>query len=73
MTVLVQQHHVADKMLSHCQGFSGNSLYAVPGNLDLVWKEELSVMEFPRENLQFREKLGEGQFGEVGGLHLLGL
>ena len=47
------------------QGFSGNSLYAVPNNLDLLWQEELNVMELPRENLQFVEKIGEGQFGEV--------
>ena len=47
------------------QGLSGNSLYAVPNNMDLLWKEEISVMEFSRENLQFVEKLGEGQFGEV--------
>ena len=47
------------------QGFSGNSLYAVPTNMELMWKEDLAVMEFPRENLIFKEKLGEGQFGEV--------
>ena len=47
------------------QGVSGNNVYAVPSNLDLLWKEELSVMEIPRENLKMVEKLGEGQFGEV--------
>ena len=46
-------------------GVSGNTVYAVPNNLDLTWKEDLSVMEFPRDNLHFVEKLGEGQFGEV--------
>ncbi len=46
------------------QGVSGNNVYAVP-NADLLWKEDLSVIEFPRDNLKFLEKLGEGQFGEV--------
>ena len=44
---------------------SGNTVYAVPNNIDFSWQEDLSVMEFPRENLKFVEKLGEGQFGEV--------
>ena len=43
---------------------SGNSAYAAP-NTDLLWKEDLAVIEFPREHLKFLEKLGEGQFGEV--------
>jgi len=47
------------------QGLSGNSLYAVPNNIDLLWKEEPSIMELPPENLLFVEKLGEGLFGEV--------
>ncbi len=46
------------------QGLTGNSTYAAPST-DLLWKEELAVIEFPRENLKFMEKLGEGQFGEV--------
>ena len=33
--------------------------------MDTLWTEDFSVMEFPRENLRFVEKLGEGQFGEV--------
>ena len=47
------------------QGFSGNSMYAVPNSLDLLWKDDLAVLEFPRDSLHFIEKLGEGQFGEV--------
>ena len=46
------------------QGVSGNNLYSVPHS-EMLWKEDFSVMEFPRENLKFVEKLGEGQFGEV--------
>ena len=52
--------------LPNIQGVSGNNVYAVPGNLDFLWAEELSVMEFPREKLKSVQKLGEGQFGEVG-------
>ena len=47
------------------QGASGNSVYSTPCNMDTLWTEDFSVMEFPRENLRFIEKLGEGQFGEV--------
>ena len=39
-------------------------MYSSPGNLDLV-DNELDVIEFPRENLCFIERLGEGLFGEV--------
>ena len=46
------------------QGVSGNNVYAVPGNLDLV-DSDPDIIEFPRDNLRFVEKLGEGQFGEV--------
>lgn len=31
----------------------------------LDWNDDLTVLEFPRESLSFREKLGEGMFGEV--------
>lgn len=43
---------------------SGNCVYAVPGDI-IHSKEEVQVPEFPRQDLQFVEKLGEGQFGEV--------
>ncbi|KAK2191810.1 hypothetical protein NP493_45g07003 [Ridgeia piscesae] len=47
------------------QGASGNSVYSTPTGMDMLWTDDFSVMEFPRENLRFVEKLGEGQFGEV--------
>ena len=41
-------------------------MYAVPDDPEAVWIDDLSsVIEFPRENLKFVEKVGEGQFGEV--------
>ena len=52
-----------DYVYSH-QGVSGNNVYAVP-NAELLLSIDVSVNEFPRENLRFIEVLGEGQFGEV--------
>ena len=46
------------------QGVSGNNVYAVP-NAEILLTLEHSVTQFPRDNLQFIEVLGEGQFGEV--------
>ena len=46
------------------QGVSGGHVYGVP-NPDLLWQEDLNVMEIPREKITFVEKLGQGQFGEV--------
>lgn len=46
------------------QGVSGNNVYAVP-NAEILLTLEHSVAQFPRDNLQFIEVLGEGQFGEV--------
>ena len=46
------------------QGVSGNSVYSIP-NAELLLSIDLSIVEFPRENLRFVEVLGEGQFGEV--------
>ena len=43
---------------------SGNSVYSIP-NAELLLSIDLSIVEFPRENLRFVEVLGEGQFGEV--------
>ncbi|XP_013381472.1 discoidin domain-containing receptor 2 isoform X1 [Lingula anatina] len=50
--------------IMNIQGVSGNNVYAAP-NPDFLYREDVTVMELPRENLKFIEKLGEGQFGEV--------
>nr|XP_057922945.1 discoidin domain-containing receptor 2-like isoform X2 [Doryrhamphus excisus] len=42
---------------------SGHSITAV--NLNLFAGTDPSMREFPRDKLTFKEKLGEGQFGEV--------
>ena len=61
-------HYAASDIVEslNIQGVSGNNVYAVPNpEMQNLWKEDLAVMEFPRENLKFLEQLGEGQFGEV--------
>lgn len=41
-------------------------MYAVPAlTVDSLTRKDISAAEFPRQQLIFREKLGEGQFGEV--------
>ena len=47
---------------------SGNSIYSVP-NAELLLSLDVTVNEFPRENLRFLEVLGEGQFGEVSSIY----
>ncbi len=43
-------------------------MYAVPAlTVDSLTRKDISAAEFPRQQLIFREKLGEGQFGEVSG------
>lgn len=37
--------------------------------MDLLSGKDVVVEEFPRKLLTFKEKLGEGQFGEVGALY----
>ena len=51
--------------LPNIQGVGGNNIYALPDNLEPMWLEDFSVIEFPRENLNFIERIGEGAFGDV--------
>ncbi|XP_055515949.1 discoidin domain-containing receptor 2-like [Leucoraja erinacea] len=58
--------HYAEADIVSLQGMTGNNAYAVPAlAMDSLLKKELSVGEISRHQLHFREKLGEGQFGEV--------
>ncbi|XP_072096745.1 discoidin domain-containing receptor 2-like isoform X1 [Mobula birostris] len=58
--------HYAEADIVNLQGMTGNNTYAVPAlTMDSLLKKELSVGEISRQQLHFREKLGEGQFGEV--------
>uniref|UniRef100_A0A3P9AJP3 receptor protein-tyrosine kinase n=1 Tax=Esox lucius TaxID=8010 RepID=A0A3P9AJP3_ESOLU len=58
--------HYAETDIVSLQGVTGSNMYAVPAlTVDSLTRKDISVAEFPRHRLFFREKLGEGQFGEV--------
>ncbi|KAJ8380316.1 hypothetical protein SKAU_G00010940 [Synaphobranchus kaupii] len=58
--------HYAETDIVNLQGVTGSNMYAVPAlTVDSLTRKDISVAEFPRHRLLFREKLGEGQFGEV--------
>ncbi|XP_071981324.1 discoidin domain-containing receptor 2-like [Engystomops pustulosus] len=58
--------HYAETDIVNLQGVTGNNMYAVPAlTVDSLTKKDISVGEFPRNQLRLTEKLGEGQFGEV--------
>lgn len=58
--------HYAETDIVRLQGVTGSNMYAVPAlTVDSLTRKDISAAEFPRQRLIFREKLGEGQFGEV--------
>lgn len=58
--------HYAETDIVSLQGVTGSNMYAVPAlTVDSLTRKDISAAEFPRQRLLFREKLGEGQFGEV--------
>uniref|UniRef100_A0AAR2JY56 Discoidin domain-containing receptor 2 n=1 Tax=Pygocentrus nattereri TaxID=42514 RepID=A0AAR2JY56_PYGNA len=58
--------HYAEADIVNLQGVTGGNTYAVPAlTMDLLSGKDIAVEEFPRKLLTFKEKLGEGQFGEV--------
>nr|XP_057927117.1 discoidin domain-containing receptor 2 isoform X3 [Doryrhamphus excisus] len=58
--------HYAETDIVRLQGVTGSNMYAVPAlTVDSLTRKDISASEFPRQRLIFREKLGEGQFGEV--------
>ncbi|KAM4697024.1 discoidin domain-containing receptor 2-like [Rhinophrynus dorsalis] len=58
--------HYAETDIVNLQGVTGNNMYSVPAiTVDSLTKKDISVGEFPRNQLRLKEKLGEGQFGEV--------
>uniref|UniRef100_H3AVY8 Discoidin domain-containing receptor 2 n=2 Tax=Latimeria chalumnae TaxID=7897 RepID=H3AVY8_LATCH len=58
--------HYAEADIVNLQGVTGSNTYAVPAiTMDLLSGKDVAVEEFPRNLLTFKEKLGEGQFGEV--------
>lgn len=60
--------HYAEADIVNLQGVTGGNTYSVPAlTMDLLSGKDVAVEEFPRKLLTFKEKLGEGQFGEVRG------
>ncbi|XP_053509953.1 discoidin domain-containing receptor 2 [Ictalurus furcatus] len=58
--------HYAETLIVKLQGVTGGNTYAIPAlTADSLTRKDITAAEFPRERLIFREKLGEGQFGEV--------
>ncbi|XP_061530345.1 epithelial discoidin domain-containing receptor 1 isoform X3 [Phycodurus eques] len=58
--------HYAEADIVSLQGVSGNNTYAVPALASSSPGADPSPLpELPRQCLVFKEKLGEGQFGEV--------
>ncbi|XP_030062824.1 discoidin domain-containing receptor 2 [Microcaecilia unicolor] len=58
--------HYAEANIENLQGVTGSNTYSVPAiTMDLLSGKDVTVEEFPRNLLTFKEKLGEGQFGEV--------
>ncbi|XP_077580394.1 discoidin domain-containing receptor 2 [Stigmatopora nigra] len=55
--------HYAEANIINQQESESNSISSV--NLDIFAGVDPSIREFPRDKLTFKEKLGEGQFGEV--------
>ncbi|KAG7277917.1 hypothetical protein CRUP_004696 [Coryphaenoides rupestris] len=58
--------HYAEADIVNLQGVSGNNTYAVPALASPALGADAGPLpELPRQRLVFKEKLGEGQFGEV--------
>ncbi|NXY48623.1 DDR2 protein, partial [Ceuthmochares aereus] len=58
--------HYAEADIMNLQGVTGSNTYSVPAlTMDLLSGKDVVIEEFPRKLLTFKEKLGEGQFGEV--------
>ncbi|XP_028280197.1 epithelial discoidin domain-containing receptor 1 isoform X3 [Parambassis ranga] len=58
--------HYAEADIVSLQGVSGNNTYAVPAlTSSSPGADSAPLPELPRQCLIFKEKLGEGQFGEV--------
>ncbi|XP_034039510.1 discoidin domain-containing receptor 2-like isoform X2 [Thalassophryne amazonica] len=58
--------HYAEADIISLQEPSDSSTYSVSAiNMNLFSGTDTSMREFPRHKLSFKEKLGEGQFGEV--------
>lgn len=60
--------HYAEADIVTLQGVTGGNTYAVPALPPGAVGDGPPRVDFPRSRLRFKEKLGEGQFGEVRGV-----
>lgn len=61
--------HYAEADIISLQESSDGSTHSITGvDINLFTGADSSMPEFPRQKLTFKEKLGEGQFGEVHSL-----
>lgn len=62
--------HYAEADIVTLQGVTGGNTYAVPALPPGAAGDGPPRVDFPRSRLRFKEKLGEGQFGEVSRIPL---
>nr|XP_046177735.1 discoidin domain-containing receptor 2-like isoform X3 [Oncorhynchus gorbuscha] len=59
-------HYAEADIVSLQEGTTGSNTYSITAvNMSLLSGKDTAMREFPRDKLTFKEKLGEGQFGEV--------
>ncbi|KAM4604954.1 discoidin domain-containing receptor 2 [Polymixia lowei] len=59
-------HYAEADIISLQEAASGSNTYSITAvNMSLLTGRDTAMKEFPRDKLTFKEKLGEGQFGEV--------
>lgn len=64
--------HYAEADIISLQESSDGSTHSITGvDINPFTGADSSMQEFPRQKLTFKEKLGEGQFGEVHSVLLL--
>lgn len=59
-------HYAEADIVSQQEAAGAHSYRVTVVNMPLSPGRDGALEEFPRERLTFKEKLGEGQFGEVG-------
>ncbi|KAL0966799.1 hypothetical protein UPYG_G00300280 [Umbra pygmaea] len=58
-------HYAEADIVNQQEGAASSSYSITAVNMNLLSGKDTDMREFPRDKLTFKEKLGEGQFGEV--------
>lgn len=64
-------HYAEADIVSQQEAAGAHSYRVTVVNMPLSPGRDGALEEFPRDRLTFKQKLGEGQFGEVGGTVLV--